>query len=180
MNLETIQRDIADLSAAVTEGMGRIQYGSYSERTPHLGKMKTCPFCHKRKREFDVENVCCNASHATSQRAWDAERGFYQESCSPRIAESNLKKLVKKMQHKKHSNKKRNQIHDLTLLFQGDSKILEHAVRDMCGALKSSGVVDLPGPTAIPAFAEKYWGWTQARKAKALRKMQKKSRRINN
>ena len=95
-------REISDLGAWMSQAMERVVYGSYSDRTPHLGKMRTCPHCHRRRREFGViEDPCCNPSHAKSVDRIDAETGkHYQAECEPRVSEFGMKKLIRKIPSK--------------------------------------------------------------------------------
>jgi hypothetical protein len=128
VDLTKIQRDLSDLATTGTEGLAILMYGSFADRNPGLGPMRTCPHCHQRRRMFGTE-PCCNASHAHTKRAYNPlhdvrgvrentgqkendttergfgpstrhELGFYQEECSPRISDFSMAKLAKRLKHK--------------------------------------------------------------------------------
>lgn len=201
MDLSALQRDIAEVGAALTEGLERLQYGSYADRHPSLGKMRTCPHCHKRRFEFS-EVRCCNAGHATSQRAYDVlhdvkgissprpdergygpttrhEKGFYQEPCEPRVNKAMLpKKFMKQLMHKRHSNVKRHQIHDLALELQSEefrntTQLLLEGLPGFYEPIQSVAI------SSIPSYAERVLRTIRKSVARRKRKQQQLARRIN-
>jgi hypothetical protein len=171
MDLSSIQRDIAEVGAAASEGLERLQYGSYAERHPALGKYRTCPFCRQRRFEFSPDR-CCNASHATSKRAWSDELGFYQEPCEPRVVEAMLPKaFMKKLLHKRHGQSRQWKIRALVARMQANKFLVIDAAIQMH--------VKPPDIASIPAFGEKYWLWLQKRVVRQQRKAQQLARRVN-
>jgi hypothetical protein len=166
MDLSTFQKDIAELGAALAQGLEAQVFGSFSDRNPGLGQMKTCPFCHVRRREFATEK-CCNAAHATTQRAWDEEKGFYQAECPPRVVEAPFgKSVIKKMLHKRHGQNRDWHRREITRRMQEDFHFVETAARAMFSrpCLKWVDIKKmLPDATGIPAFAEKYYVWKSSK-----------------
>jgi len=78
-----LDKDFASMAAGILMGVDAMKNGSYSERNPHLGRMRPCSFCGKRRREFrPLGEECCNASHV-------------------RIVDNFPKSLRRKFQHKK-------------------------------------------------------------------------------
>ena len=173
-------REISDLGAWMSQAMERVVYGSYSERTPHLGKMRTCPHCHRRRREFGViEEPCCNPSHAKSVDRIDAETGkHYQAECEPRVTDISTKKLVKRFTAKHHSNKKRKQIHDLSLEFQNAQarNTTQLLLEGLVGFHTPIREVDI---ASIPSFSEKVLVAGRKARARTLRNISKLSRKRN-
>jgi hypothetical protein len=171
MDISVFQRDISDLAAALKQGLEAQLFGSFSERNPGLGRMMTCPHCHTRRRQFATEK-CCNASHATTMRAWSEEKGFYQEACAPRVVEAPMAKwFFKKFRHKRHGQSRAWKIRQMAQRMQADFHFLEFAAEVMH--------TTIPKPEHIPAFAEKYYHWQAAQIVKRQRKQQDTSRRIN-
>jgi hypothetical protein len=194
MDISVFQRDVSDLAAALKQGLEAQIFGSFSERNPGLGRMITCPHCHTRRRQFATEK-CCNASHATTMRAWSAshdkkgerldkrpekgfgpttrhEKGFYQEACAPRVVEAPMAKwFFKKFRHKRHGQSRAWKIRQMTQRMQMDFHFLEFAAESMH--------TTTPKPEHIPAFAEKYYHWQAAQIVKRQRKQQDISRRVN-
>lgn len=58
MNLEGLDRTIADVTASSEEILQRQMYGGFSDRNPALGKMIKCRKCGARRREFSAEKCC--------------------------------------------------------------------------------------------------------------------------
>lgn len=167
-------KDISNLFTLVAWATEMQRHGSYADRHPNLGKMRRCPNCGKRRREFGQR--CCNARYATTRRVWDSENGFQQEECPERvtaaiISKTMFKKLLRKGRNKNNSQRCGMYIRQQCLLFQQNQFLLETAAKEMH--------VKVPEPAAVPAFAEKYWLWMQERKDKKVRRQQDKSRRIN-
>ena len=196
MNYEPLQRDIAELGAALSQGLDAQRFGSFSARNPGLGKMTRCIYCHARRREFATEK-CCNARHAATQRAWDAdhdvkgeridtrtekgcgpstrhERGFYQAECPPRVIESPFgKSTIRKMLHKRHGQNKNWHRRMLTVRMQQDVHLVEKAAMDMFArpCRKWADILKLiPTAAGIPAFAEQYYTWLQKQESRRARK----------
>jgi hypothetical protein len=183
IDLDKIQRDLSDLSTIGTEGLAILMYGSYSERNPGLGPMKTCPHCHQRRRMFGTD-PCCNASHATSKRAFDVLRGgFYQESCPPRVTNFSVKRLMKSLKHKQkfapgYGRQNRWLMHDLTLELQNEAarNTTQLLLEGLLGFHEP--IMAVP-PQGVPAFAERVIFNIQRHKRHVKRDQQKLSRRIN-
>lgn len=173
MNYEPLQRDIAELGAALAQGLDAQRFGSFSARNPGLGKMTRCIYCHARRREFATEK-CCNARHAATQRAWDAEQGFHQMECPPRVIESPFgKSTIRKMLHKRHGQNKNWHRRMLTVRMQQDVHLVEKAAMDMFArpCRKWADILKLiPTAAGIPAFAEQYYTWLQKQESRRARK----------
>ena len=167
MDMSGFQKDIAELGAALAEGLEAQVFGSWSKRNPAAGKMMTCPFCRARRREFAAER-CCNAAHTSTKRAWDEEQGFHQVACSPRVNEQPFSKsVIKKMLHKRHGQNKNWHRRMLTSLLQSDVHLLESAACRMYSrpCLKKADILKMvPAAEGIPAFAEQYYNWLQLQK----------------
>lgn len=165
MNFDYLQKDIAELGAALTQGLEAQVFGSWSDRNPSAGKMRTCPLCHARRREFAEK--CCNTAHAASKRAWTPELGFHQEPCEPRVTEVISKSMIKKMLHKRHGQNRDWHRRQITARMQEDFHFVESAVLEMHSrpCLKRAECLKKFTPTAagIPAFAEQYFIWKSSK-----------------
>jgi hypothetical protein len=69
LDLANFQREIAYLNETLANGIQILQYGSYADRHPGLGKMVKCSMCGRRRREVPLES-CCHTAFATTQRIW--------------------------------------------------------------------------------------------------------------
>lgn len=84
MNEETrILQHAAVLAQEVDRIAHRRKYGSYSERNPALGKMKRCPHCRVRRREFGPR--CCNAEYRVENSNLIARATFARKRKTPRL-----------------------------------------------------------------------------------------------
>lgn len=163
-------KDLSNLFTLVAWATSVQLHGSYSDRHPNLGKMRKCPHCGKRRREFGQR--CCNAKYSTTRRVWDEENGFQQEECPERVTAAIIsKKIIKNIIRKKHGQTRQFKIRELTKRLQGSETFLEETASQMC--------VPKPGVAAIPPFSEKYFYWLQERRDKKVRRQQDRSRRIN-
>lgn len=176
IDLTTIQKDLSRVTESLSEALSRMKYGSYADRTPHLGRMVTRP-CGHRRRQFDVENVCCNHQATETIRDRQAEGVVYM-ACPPRVTEFSMKKLIKKMQVKHHSNKRRHQIHDMALELQDETRrrTTLYALEGLHGFHDPSRDVDVSG---VPALAEKVVVSIRKHKSNRRRRAQQTARRIN-
>lgn len=191
LNSSSFQRLIAYANELTADSLERLQYGSFSDRHPGLGKMTRCPLCGRRKREF-AQTLCCNTTHATTCRAWTPELGFHQIEWKEWDKESKewkpsarvnsqyagMKNITKRFLHKRHSNKLRHQIHDM-ILFLKNEEARNTTQFLLCG---------LPGfwtpqnpieEMHIPSFAEKVVRSIRKEKARKKVEQQKLSRKIN-
>jgi hypothetical protein len=176
LDLSVIQKDLSRIEEALSEGLSRLKYGSFSDRTPHLGKMRTCVHCHKRSREFSPER-CCDPVHTSEIRDRKVE-GVVKIACQPRTAEFSMKKLIKKMEAKHHSNKRRKFEHDLALELQDETRreITNNVLRGLPGFHEPSRSVGLAD---IPAFAQEVRVSIAKHRSNRRRKAQQDARRIN-
>jgi hypothetical protein len=177
MDLSVFQRDMSDLSAALSQGLEALTFGSFADRNPGLGGMVRCPHCRQHRREFATEK-CCNAGHAATQRAWTSELGFHQEPCPPRVVEDFIdkdgkpkKSFIRKFSHKRHGQNRAWHIRQTAARMQADAEFLKFAASEMH--------VAIPKQEHIPAFAERFWLWNQKRVTKQQRIRQQQARRIN-
>ena len=177
MNLTDLTKHISEMTEGTSEGIARQKYGSYADRNPSLGKMKTCPACHQRRREFALE-PCCNPSHVA----------VISE-------EASIKKAARHFLKKHHSNKTRHQLHDLgialkdKILVEADPEKKIEEVRDQSFRDTTQLLAEgLPGfwtppndipESHIPSFAEKVLLMERKAKARQKRKQQQDARRIN-
>lgn len=133
IDLDNFKREAVYLNELMAEGVYTLQFGSYADRHPGLGKMVKCHLCGRRRREIPL-SPCCNTGHATTQRAYSEEKGFHQVNSrvwneekgiwedGARVNESPIGKgFFKRFQHKRHSNKFRKQLHDLILQMTGQT-----------------------------------------------------------
>lgn len=159
MTVELQEKDRQFMHGALEEGLGRLLHGSFSERHPALGKMRTCPFCRKRRCEF-APIPCCNASHS---------------KVVDNILPSNVRRRT---HHKIHGNRLMKQVHDLSLRLQDEN--FRHAMQENLEGLAGFRTpFNRIGLADIPSFAERIIRQYRNEKAKVLREMQKESRRIN-
>lgn len=150
--------------------------GSFSERHPMLGKMVTCPFCHKRRRLLS-DVPCCNARYATTQRAYSDELGFHQVPCDVRVTNARVPHTRRRMQSHTHAEGQRsistvNVIHQRAIEFREHPEMLQAAKEEM----QYSGPTDMG---SILVFAEKYSDWRERNEIRRKRNAQKQARRIN-
>jgi hypothetical protein len=168
-------KDLSNLYALVVWAADMQLHGSYSQRRPDLGKNVTCPFCHTRR--LQGEPKCCNAKYATTQRAWDSERGFHQVECAERVVDNFFPKgFTKRLMHKKHGQSRAFKIRQLTHRFQNEPKLLGAAVAEM---QERWPLLKMPELAHIPAFTERYWKWAETKKVKKQKKQSELSRKIN-
>lgn len=175
------QKEHVDFGEVAKEIERRKLFGSFSDRRPDLGKMITCPFCRRRRRQF--EDPCCTPSYATTVNGKD---------CSPRVVEGLSKKFMKRFTHKRHGQSRKFQIRHLIKLFQ-ESQNIEIVIPAKTAEEKPTTVkttvaaqvaaltmhVPVPRLESIPSFAEKYYLWKQERLAKFERKQARRMRKIN-
>jgi len=167
---QVFAKDLSNLFALVSWATDMQRRGSYSQRHPNLGKMRRCPHCGKRRREFG--NRCCNTKPSTTRRVWSEEQGFYQMEVPERTTDVAISKsVIKRLLKKKHGQSKVFKIKEQTLIFQRNPLILEFAAKEMH--------VKVPEFAHIPPFSEKYWFWKQEQKDRKDRKRQRESRRVN-
>jgi hypothetical protein len=159
MNLDNFQKDIANLGAGLAEGLVRLQYGSYSERHPTLGRMLTCPLCHRRRRQMP-DAPCCTSTYLVTHDSWAG------------------RDMRRKLRHRRHSNELLHQVHDMGIALQDEN--FRHATQSLVEGMppfhrpsKKIGLAD------IPAFAEKVVLHARKKLAHAKRKQQQTARRIN-
>jgi hypothetical protein len=144
-------KDLSNLFTLVAWATDMQRHGSYSDRHPNLGKMRRCPHCGIRRREFGPR--CCNAEFSTTTDVV--------------VSKSVIKRLMKK----KHGQTRAFKIRELTKRMQKDELLRGRACFQM--HLKMPGIAD------IPSFAEKFFYWLEERQAKKIRRQQDHSRRIN-
>lgn len=206
IDLENFKREAVYLNEIMAEGIYTLQFGSYADRHPGLGKMVKCPLCGRRRREIPL-SPCCNTGHATTQRAYSEEKGFHQINSrvwnekkgiwedGARVNESLIGKgFFKRFHHKRHSNKFRKQLHDLILQMTGQTYENEKDTqesRDRAEAFRNTTQLCLDGLQGfhepqnpvplqnIPAFAERVLRAERKNGKNRKRKYQKLSRRIN-
>lgn len=180
MTENTYEKDLNNLGLLVNYAAYIQVNGSYNQRHPDLGRMFRCLACGKRRRLGGP--LCCSAKWATTQRAWDEEKGFHQVECPVREVSTLVPNSIKrKFLHKKHGQSKEWKYRAQTIRFQEDAELLKSAVIEMSGWTpeKSDHPLKMPDMAAIPAFTEKYMDWVYKKRAKSLRKHSKLSRRIN-
>lgn len=178
VDLKKYYKDLQFMSEALGEGIERLRHGSFSERHPHLGKMIHCPICHRRRREFP-KIPCCTGGHAVTKRAWEAEKGFYQAECEPRVVENIFSKSVmRKFTHKRHGNLLAKQVHDMALALQDENfrNTTQILLEGLPGFWTPENGIEI---SHIPVFAERVVRNIRKEKAKRKRDIQRKSRRIN-
>lgn len=162
-------KDLSNLFALVAWATDMQRHGSYSDRHPNLGKMRKCPHCGKRRREFGQR--CCNAAYSKTMKVRTPE-GLIEKEVPERVTASIIsKKVIKKIIRKKHGQNKHFHVRQQNFLFQHDHLLLEAAAKEMH--------VKVPEPAAVPSFAEKYWFWKQERLDRRVRRQQRASRAIN-
>lgn len=179
---EVIAKDLSNLSTVVNWAQDMLLHGSFSDRRPDLGKMFTCPFCHRRRRQGDEK--CCNARPATTVRAYTEADGFHQipymvwddtnkEYVHAERENVNIigKSFLKRLTHKKHGQNRVHAMKFLSARFQENQELLEASALEMR--------VPVPAKEHIPAFAEKYFVWKENQEQRRYRRQQKVSRRIN-
>lgn len=204
--MTNFQRDIAYINQLMAEGLQTLLRGSYADRHPGQGRMVKCPLCGRRRRELPLE-PCCNTEHATTQRAWSPEIGFHQVEHkewddnlkewvpAPRVVEALMGKgFFKKFTHKRHSNLRRKQLHDLILAMSGQvyedgaltaesQKVAEdfrNTIQLFMEGLPGFHTPENPVPLqSIPNFAERVLREEHKSVKKRESKQQDESRKIN-
>lgn len=182
-------KDFAYLETGVVYAAWLLQHGSYADRNPHLGKMVTCPVCHRRHRQA---LLCCEPHYATTINGlpldesveyaihFEATKG--KECMTERVGELFSKRALRDM--KRQINRRRRpanqgflhgkQVHDLTLEMQAGVRDVEGIQYYSPNALviRAAREMHIPVPEIrnIPAFAERYWLWKN--------KMTKRSQRV--
>jgi hypothetical protein len=168
-------KDLSNMQATIAWALEQERTGSFAARHPSLGKMFRCPYCRTRRRQGTA--ACCTPTYAKTQRAWDAEQGFYQAECDERvIANFFPKSFLKRIVHKRHGQNRFFKVRQLAKRFIEDPKLLESAVAEL---QERWPLVKTPEPHAIPAFAERYFRWQQTRIVKAQKIRARESRKIN-
>lgn len=166
---QNFAKDISNLHLMVNWASNILLTGSRSQRRPDLGKMVTLPCGHRR---LQGAPACCNMKPATTQRAWDPEKGFHQVECEPRENEAMFsKKFIKRFRHKRHGQSRTNALRALTLRFMDSEELLKDAAFEMH--------VKIPDRASLPSFCQKYFLWSEDREQKRIRRQRDVSRRIN-
>lgn len=155
MNLE---KQISDITAGTSEAIARQKYGSFSDRNPALGPMKTCMFCHVRRRQFALD-ACCNPTHIA-------------------VVADMSKHVAKKFMHKRHSSKTRKQLHDLSVELKDE--VYRNTTQLLLEGLPGFWTPPNEIPEShIPSFAEKVLNIERKYKRRQKRKQQQYARKIN-
>ena len=180
MDLKTnFIREQSDLNAAVLESIDVLRYGSFSQRNPGLGRMKMCPICKHRTREL-ATIPCCTGGHSKTKRAWSEGKGFYQAECEPRVnsEKAGMHNLIKRFQHKRHSNKLRKKIHDMVIALQTEEfrNTTQFLLEGLPGFWEPQKGLNIQH---IPQFAERVVKNIRLNAANKKRKQQRKSRLAN-
>jgi hypothetical protein len=166
--------DIKNLGIVVDYAENILLTGTRAQRRTDQGKMVTLPCGHRRLQGGDK---CCNMQPATSKRAWDPEKGFYQEPCEPREnTQPFSKSFLKKLMHKRHGQSRNNAIKFFTVRLQEEPQFLERAVKEM---QEQFPLLKKPEIAEIPTFARSYWFFLEDKKQRIERLQSKLSRRIN-
>lgn len=162
-------KDFSNLLTLVAWAVDMQRVGSYYDRHPNLGKMRRCPYCGKRRREFGQR--CCNAAYTKTMKVRTPE-GIVEKEVPERVTAAIISKsVIKRILKKKHGQNRRWAIKHQTFLLQNSESLLKSAAEEMH--------VKVPEVAAIPSFAEKYWLWKQERQDRKVRRQQRKSRAIN-
>jgi hypothetical protein len=163
--------DLLDIGGDVQRASEAVKFGSWSERNPLAGKMKTCPHCKTRRRE-GVATVlpCCNASVKPFKEA-KTPLGLMRQVMGAAA-------FNRKRKHP-HRSAKKLQINEWRLKFEADEELMkaaQHAMRGLPGFWTPQALL---GKGAAPSVAEQYVHFLRSRKAKALRARQHNSRFAN-
>lgn len=179
IDLNDIAKEVSLLGEVLTAGLSRMKYGSYRDRNPHLGRLRTCPNCHKRTYEFGTDS-CCSAEFATHIRDRKVE-GIAYLDCAPREAEFSMKKLQKKMRsHMRpgYGTRWGKEIYDTAISFQEEKnrQFANLLLRGLAGFHEPQRNVEL---AHIPSFASEVVAARKKGEANRKRNTLKLSRKIN-
>lgn len=164
-------KDLSNLFALVSWATEMQRHGSYSDRHPNLGKMRRCPHCGIRRREFGQR--CCHAAYTRTMKVSTPE-GVVEKEVPERVTDSIIsKRVIKRLikQHGQRHERFEGRIKQQCFLLQNSEELLKSAAKEMH--------VKVPESAAIPSFAEKYWHWKQERLARKIRRQQRISRAKN-
>jgi hypothetical protein len=160
---EPLKNEKLFLSKLVDQVAANRQYGSFSERNPQFGPMRTCHICHTRYR-FALGHPCWRYA-VVSERETPPTKGRQNSHT--------------------HANGQRNVVppnlvHQVTLEWQRDPAVMRAALNAMqfgiTDAMLQDGQIK---PQLVPALAEKFVTWKQRTKQKFLRRQRDVARRVN-
>jgi hypothetical protein len=161
------------LGRVVDRAAELVQYGSFSQRNPTLGKMVRCPFCRTRKRRHEA---CCNAKYVAGTMT----------NVMPKPKGRSVPRLTRK-------NPPLFQMRQILLDIERNPEIaigMQVEMLSRIGRLprevvKNEETREQPRqeitvkPEHMAAFVERYLTWKMKRAKKKIRSQQKLSRRIN-
>lgn len=181
---ESLKNEKLFLSKLVEQVADKRLHGSFSERNPQLGPMRTCPLCHARFR-FALGHSC--AAYATTQRAWTEELGFFQTPCPLRINENATPRAKGRKNSHTHANGQPhpgplNTIHQVTLEWQRNAAVMHDALNAMQFGITDAMLkpdTDEIKPQLIPTLAEKFVLWKLRTKRRFARCQRDVARRVN-
>lgn len=165
-------KDLSNLFTLVAWAANTQIHGTYSMRHPNLGKMRKCPHCGKRRREFGAR--CCNVTYTKTMKKRDPEKGIIEIEVPERVTDAIISKAALKRMLSGRGRQYGRFAHPIAQqakLFQESDELVKAAAKEMH--------VIVPKPEHIPAFAEKYWLWKRERSSRAVRRQQRRSRAIN-
>lgn len=179
---QNIAKDLNILNVLVDGAERTLKYGSFSERRPDLGKMRTCPHCHTRRLQSET---CCTSQYAKVEEG----KQFAGLKVGDEIVHQELsKKFLKRFQHKRHGQNRMFKIRELAVLFAQDYELLWNAMLEMrvLDDYRKHLTVEpqgpccfFPAPAHIPAFAQRYFFWKMEQQDRRKRNRAKQSRKVN-
>jgi hypothetical protein len=188
-----VMLDLLGIRKYVMQASEAAKYGSWSERNPLAGKMKTCPHCHRRVREgIRMVIPCCTASLVKPLKP------VLDKNMSPAVEHPTIKQIfgvaafAKKRLHP-HRSAKKLQMNEWRLKFEdptptmtasgGKSTVGEELMkqaqiqmRGLPGFWQPQFVL---GKGSAPSLAEQYVAFLRGQRARAKKYQQMKSRAVN-
>lgn len=171
--------DLLGIGRNVQKAAQAVRYGSYADRNPLAGKMRTCPNCHTRRREGVAQvTPCCNP-----------KVNEFKEAKTPlgRMLQMMGRKVVAGKRKHPHRSAKKLQINEWRLKFEdmtpceetllnGEKHsttrgevLLKQVQTEMFGVPGRWLPQMRLGKGAAPSLAEQYVAFLRKKQAKALR-----------
>ena len=179
-----VMLDLLGIRGLVMRAANAMKYGSWADRNPLAGKMRTCQFCHRRVREGSRAIIpCCTASVTKEPKPGKKNpMRFFLGAAA----------FAKKRLHP-HRNAKKLQMNEWRLKFEDSTEtILPGGIKSTLGEERMKDVQTqmrgLPGfwqpqfvlgKGSAPSLAEQYVAWLRGQRSKAKKYQQMKSRATN-
>jgi hypothetical protein len=185
--------ELIDIFKDVVRADGAARYGTWAERNPLAGKMKTCLFCKTRRREgMRAVTPCCNATLAVATYGLIGSPAVEKKPTLRQIVGSPVRSNFHSPRRHPHRSAKKLLISQWRKRFEDETPCIRWRNTDTVGErlmvtvqIEMSGDEGrhtpsvLLGKAAAGSIAEQYVAFLAKKSANKIRRRQAQSRRAN-